>query len=292
MACASSPTTVRPCAVRLQRQQDLRLQRVGVLVLVHEHVVELRADRRGEPGVAHHHVPVQQQVVVVERLLRELRLHVGAVQRREFLLPVEAPRVGDLERLAQRALRVDAMGVDAEAGVLAREAPLGLRQAEPMPLDVHQVRRVAAIEHAERRVEPEPVRVLAYQPVADRVERAGPRQSQARDHGAAAGRGRGLGHDALRTPRHLLRRAPRERQQQQAFRRHAVQQQVGDAVRKRAGLAGACARDHQHRRRAHAASRRGLPEGRGLALGVIESGEGFGAGHRRATIEPACMDIQ
>ena len=52
-------------------------------------------------------------------------------------------------------------------------------QPEVVAHHVHQVGGVAAVEHAERRVQAEPLRVLADQPVADRMERAGPRQRAA-----------------------------------------------------------------------------------------------------------------
>ena len=82
-------------AVRLQRAQDRRLQPVGVLVLVDQHVVEARADLRargaGSPTMLR---PVQQQVVVVEDVLRLLRRDVGGEQRLQLALPLRAPREG------------------------------------------------------------------------------------------------------------------------------------------------------------------------------------------------------
>ena len=56
-------------AVGLQRLQDGRLQPVGVLVFVDQHVIEARADRRRQRRLGHRLLPVQQQVVVVEHLL-------------------------------------------------------------------------------------------------------------------------------------------------------------------------------------------------------------------------------
>ena len=48
-------------------------------------------------------------------------------------------------------------------------------------------------------------------------------------------------------PLHLRRRAPREREQQDALRIGAVQRQMRDAMRQRVGLAGAGAGDDQQR---------------------------------------------
>ena len=69
-------------AVRPQALQDFGLQHVRVLVLVDQDVVELAADVGGERDRRHHRVPVEQQVVVVERLIGQLLLDVRAVQLR------------------------------------------------------------------------------------------------------------------------------------------------------------------------------------------------------------------
>ena len=52
--------------VRLQRHEDVALKLVGVLVLVDQHVIEVRANGLGDAVFAHHRVPVQQQVVEIE----------------------------------------------------------------------------------------------------------------------------------------------------------------------------------------------------------------------------------
>ena len=68
MACASSPTAARPTPGPAHRRDDVGLHRVGVLVLVDEHVVEARAQRRGRRrAIAAQRTPVEQQIVVVER---------------------------------------------------------------------------------------------------------------------------------------------------------------------------------------------------------------------------------
>jgi hypothetical protein len=152
--------------------------------------------------------------------------------------------------------------------------------------DVHEVRGVAAVEHAEPRVEPEARCVLADQPVADRVERARPRQSQVLGHARRCLRlcGERLGHHPLRAARHLERGAPREREQQHALRRHAGEQQVRDAVGERAGLARARAGNHEQRARLHAAAVAPLAVRDGGGLGGVQRGESSrGGGHRGAS---------
>ena len=52
------------------------------------------ADLGGERGVLHHRAPVEQQVVVVERLDGELLLRIGAEQAGERLLPFARTREG------------------------------------------------------------------------------------------------------------------------------------------------------------------------------------------------------
>jgi hypothetical protein len=136
--------------------------------------------------------------------------------------------------MSQRLLAVDPMRVDAEARVLARKALLCPRQPLAVPHEVHEVGRIAAIEDAERGVEPEPARVLAYQPHADCVERARPWQAQRGWHRrAGTGLDQRLRNGTLRPARHFLRGAAREGQEQQPLRSHAAQQGATRYARER-----------------------------------------------------------
>ena len=142
-------------------------------------MLEAPADLARDALFLHEHVPVQQQIVVVEQLLRVLDLDVAAEQLRQLVAPIAAPGKHFFERARERLAAVDAVGIDREARVLAREALLFLREAELLAQEVQQIRGVAAVEHGERRLQPDDLRVLAQQPVADRVERAGPEQAPA-----------------------------------------------------------------------------------------------------------------
>jgi hypothetical protein len=71
--------------------------------------------------------------------------------------------------------------------------------------------------------------------------------------------------DALRAPGHLERRAAREGEKQDPFRRHALQDQVRDPIREGVRLAGACTRDDE---------KRGRSRLRRLALPRVELLEG------------------
>ncbi len=78
-------------AVGPQRQEDLGLERVGVLVLVDQDVIEALAHRPRQIRLAHQERPVEQQVVVVQHLLALLRHHVGLEETAQLHLPVRAP---------------------------------------------------------------------------------------------------------------------------------------------------------------------------------------------------------
>ncbi len=89
--------------------QNLSLQAVGVLVLIHQHMVKVRADVLRQARLAHHRVPVEQQVIVIEQTRVLLLLHIGAEQIGELRLPLRAPGEVVLERLLQRGAGVDAV---------------------------------------------------------------------------------------------------------------------------------------------------------------------------------------
>jgi len=98
--------------VWLQARQDLRLQRVGVLVLVDQDLVEGPADLRCDGRLVHQHAPVEKEVVVVEDPVRLLARDVGAEQRAQLLLPVRAPGEALGEYFAELAALVHAVRVD------------------------------------------------------------------------------------------------------------------------------------------------------------------------------------
>ena len=79
-------------AVRLERQQDRGLQRVGVLILVDQHVIEALADLVGERRLRHHLRPIEQQIVVVEHVLALLGLDIGGDRAAAARLPSRRTR--------------------------------------------------------------------------------------------------------------------------------------------------------------------------------------------------------
>ena len=126
------------------------------------------------------------------------------------------------------------------------KAALGLREAQLMPDQVHQVGGVLAIVDREGGIEADLIGVFAQQPRADAVEGSGPGQRVGHDAGIVAHH---LARDALDPARHLGRGAARERHQQDPPRIGALDDQMRDPMGERVGLAGSRAGDHQQRRR-------------------------------------------
>ena len=242
MACASSPTQVMPVPSGPQQADDVGLQRVGVLVLVHQHVVEALAHAGAAGRVGEQAAPEEQQVVVVQHLLLLLGVRVGGEELRQALLRRQAPGEGGVQHLVQRQLRVDAAGVDVEAGGLLREPRAAAAEAEARAGDVHEVLRVAAVHDREVRLHADVARVDAEQAGGDGVEGAAPDAL-----GGAAGLVAARREHRLDPAQHLGGGAAREREQQDAPRVRAALDEVGDAVHERRRLAGAGAGDDEQR---------------------------------------------
>src|SRR5678815_2229104 len=186
-----------------------------------------------------------------------IRDSIRTEKSRELCFPFGAPGKDGLQRVGEAALRIHAMRVDGEAGVLAREALLGLREAEVVAQHVEEVGRVAAVEDAEPGREADALRVAADQAVGDRVVGARPGQAHFLQR---------FGDDALRAARHLLRRAAREGEEQDALGRRAGDEQVRDAMRERVGLARAGAGEDEERR---------VAEGRRFFLPGVQHGGNY-----------------
>ncbi len=108
--------------VGLERLDDLALQRARVLVLIDEHVIEIRGETLRERRILHHPVPVEQQIVEVEDVVLLLARDVFTIDLGEVLLPLAHPGKLFLEGLLERKARVHAIAVDREARILARKA--------------------------------------------------------------------------------------------------------------------------------------------------------------------------
>ena len=109
---------------------------------------------------------------------------------------------------------------------------------------IHQVCRILAVMNGEGRIQPDFEGVVAQEPGADRMERAGPCQAFRQDRRVGAHDFRG---DALDAPGHFRRRSARKGHQQDTARVGAIDNQMRDAMRQRVGLAGSSPGDDQQR---------------------------------------------
>jgi hypothetical protein len=161
-------------AARAEPVQQLRLERVGVLVLVDQDVVELRPDHYARALRAEQRVEEEEQVVVVQHPLLGLAVHVGAEEELQPVDLLAAPGKGAGQDTVERRAGIDAPAVDVEAGGLAREAPLAPAELELGPEHLQEVLRVAPVMDGEARVEADPFPMLAQEPGGDGVERPAP----------------------------------------------------------------------------------------------------------------------
>jgi hypothetical protein len=111
-----------------------------------------------------------------------------------------------------------------------------------VPDEIHQVGRVFTVVNGRGRIEADVLGVFAKQAGTNAVKRAGPAQRLVHDACFVA---EDLARDPLDPLRHFGCRAARERHQQDPARIGAPDNQMGDAVSKRVGLAGPGTGDDQ-----------------------------------------------
>src|SRR3974377_514790 len=111
-----------------------------------------------------------------------------------------------------------------------------------MAHQVQEIGRVLAVMDREGGIETDLVRVSPQQPGADRVKGAGPAEPIGRPGGAPPYR---AAPDPLRAPGALRSSSPRKGHQQTPARIRAADDQMCDAMRERARLAGAGASDDE-----------------------------------------------
>ena len=87
-------------------------------------MVEPRPHLAGKVGIGGGVRPVEQQVVVVEYVLRLLRGGVGCEETLELFFPMRAPGKGGAQHTRERHSSVDRSRVKREARPLARKARL------------------------------------------------------------------------------------------------------------------------------------------------------------------------
>ena len=172
-----------------------------------------------------------------------LGLDVGGEQPAQLRLPGGAPRKSLPQHGCERRLPVHRARIDGEAGRFGGKAAFRLRQAELVAREIHQVARVGAVVDGERGVKADPFGELAQQAGADRMEGARPGERGGGQRRAA----RRGGDDALDPALHLGRGAAREGHQQEPTRIGPVDDEMGDPMGERVGLARAGAGDDEER---------------------------------------------
>ena len=92
------------------------LKPVGVLIFVHEDVIELSADIIGEPRIVHRLRPVEQQVIVIEDILRLLGLDIESEQLARLLFPTGTPGIEAAQHVRERQFCIHGARIDRKAG--------------------------------------------------------------------------------------------------------------------------------------------------------------------------------
>ena len=231
-------------AIGFHAQQNGRLQPVAVLVLINQYMVEITADLGRQVRVGDHLRPIEQQIIVIEHVLPLLGLDIGTEELLEFRLPAGAPWKARGQDIIERQFGVHAAGIDLQASSLRREALRRLGKPQLMPHQIHQVRGILPVMDGKGGVEPDLHGVVAQQFRADGVKRPGPGHALGQDAGLVA---QCLGADALGPPRHLGRGPAREGHKQDTARVGAVDDQMGDTMGERVGLARAGTGNDQQR---------------------------------------------
>jgi hypothetical protein len=156
-----------------QAADDLRLQRVRVLVLVDHHVaVGARELLRDVGMVAQEVAEEHEEIVVIDEVLLALVAGVLLADPDEVVEVVVQLRVAVLHHLGDRLRPVHRHAQDLDDRALPRESAVLLVEARPRAEEVHDVLRVAAVEDREVRLQAEPPRRPAEDDVRERVERA------------------------------------------------------------------------------------------------------------------------
>ena len=180
--------------------------------------------------------PIEQEIVVIEHVLRLLGLDIAREQPAQLVLPSRAPWKVRAEHIVQRRLAVDGARIDREAGPLVGKAALGLGKSELVPNQIHQVGGILTIVDGEIAVKSDLCGIFAQQPGADRMECAGPGEPS-----VGAGAFDPINCAQMRSTRRVISAAARREKVISMMRRGSapLHDQMRDAVRQRIGLAGA-----------------------------------------------------
>ena len=212
---------------------ELRLERIRILILVHEHVQEVFLQEVAHAVIlAEEAQTVHEQVVEVHRAKLALLRLVCAADLQHQVRVDGGLRLVAAHHLLQVARAVGGVGDELEDELLLLEV---LDVLDVLLYDLaHELLLVVLVEDSEARLVAKAAAVLAQEARADVVEGAAPDGVKSR-------------HELRRALQHLARRAVGEREQQDALGRHALLHQVGDAVHERARLPSAGRGQHEER---------------------------------------------
>ena len=218
-------------AVGAQCAKNARLQRVGILILIHQHVIVERADLIGDRRrLFQQQRPRQQQVVVIQEIAFRLAPHVIAEEPLDVAGPGEKVRPLFAQQVHDGALGIHLPRIHGLQRFGTREAWCGARRVFELGVskggtrDPHQIRGIGLIEDREVGRQsgggPKP----AQQPMGHAVE------------GAAGDLMRGRAHEPLTASQHLLGGAPGKGEEQNAAGGDAASYKVGHPMDQRPGF--------------------------------------------------------
>ncbi len=221
-----------------QRVDEVRLDLVRILILVHEDELKLPPiETRHLRMLLQHPQRLLQQVVEIHRVRRLLLLLVARVHPFDLLQQRQEIRELLRQHLVHRPLRVDRETEEIRQHIRLREPNLlrinprtrhHRRDQIPLILPIQNREPARITEHA-----PMP----PQHPVADGVKRPAPKPAR-------------IHRQQIRHPiEHLPRRLVREGQEQNVPRVHPILEQVSHAISQRPRLPRPRARDHQERPR-------------------------------------------
>jgi hypothetical protein len=116
-------------AIRLERQHDRRLDGIGVLILIHQHMIEQAANFARDFGHLHQFRPIEKKIVIVEDMLALLRLDIALEQAAKILFEAGAPGEMLCEHAIEGVPGIHRSLIDGKAGSLQRKALLLLGEA-------------------------------------------------------------------------------------------------------------------------------------------------------------------
>ena len=159
-------------AVRGQQPHDFHLEAVQILVLVDQHVAKALGQLWPELVVPHQGTPIEEEIIEIEEGRAAFAGGKIPEQLADDLEVGFTPRVLERHQIAQRALRIDASGVDVDEGGGTREPGGGPRQGVIASEQIHQIAGPCRIEDAECRRQVEHLRVAGHVSMGDGVEGA------------------------------------------------------------------------------------------------------------------------